>query len=451
MKTYNKILTGIVIISMAMLAIAASGMVSSMHSTEAINSSDAVDNNALAVTSVSWYSANSTELPAPGSNGIPLYVTFVSYINMENANISINISEYKSPLSYTYISGPDSNVRTYNNIPEIIAGHSYTVMQLMNISKSSEYSFYDENLAYSNATISGNTAFAIPIGTPQVSLISYITDPPVIYQNEKFIKLTAYTENTGTSAMRNVTVNITSDKYKVLSPVQYSIAYYPQGSLLNFTFYINADNTTGNAPIYFYINNNVYTLNTFIHSNGHNGLSISVQKKDLISGTKKQVIMFYLNDTGNQTYLDVQMHMLSPSIISIHVSSSNPLGALTANNVTFALIKPGQSIMATYVVDTSAAPPGNYPVQLLVEYHFNNTAESFDKVYTYNQKISPTATQQVENTMVEPLYAGLAALAIAILISISAVAMHYRKKARKSEKKKGEKKIEKEDSSKKNQ
>ncbi len=427
MKVYKKIITGIIIFSMVMLAIVSSGVASPVQN---IGAAPEFENNSLAVTSVSWYSQNSTELPAPGSNGVPLYITFTSYITISNANISLNLSAYKSPLSYTYISGPNSDVRTYNIIPEIGAGHSYTIMQLVNISRNSKYQYYDENLSYSNSTISGNTTFTIPVGNPDIGLISYTTNPPVIYQNEKFIKLTAYTENTGTSAMRDVNVNITSNYYKIISPEKYSIAYYPDGKLLNFTFYINADNVTGNAPIYLHIDNNTYTLNTFIHNNGKTALSISVVKKPLVSDTKKQIMTFYLNDTGNKTYMDVQMHMLSPSIISIHVSSSNPLGALTANNVTFAQIKPGNSITVTYIVDTSSVPSGNYPVQLLVEYHFNNTEETFDKVYTYKQNITPTAEQQVENTIVEPLYAGLTAIAIIILISIAAVAVHSRKKSK---------------------
>ena len=442
-------MTGIIIISMVMLAIASSGIMTSGQGTEHALP-DTVENNAMAVTSVSWYSPNSTELPAPGSNGIPLYVTFTSYVTITDVNVSLNLSSYKSPLSYTYISGPNSDVRTYNIIPEIEEGHSYTIMQLVNISKESKYQYYDENLTYRNSTMSGDTTFTIPVGHPEIGLISYTTNPPVIYQNEKFIKLTVYTENTGSSAMRNVNVNIVSSYYKTISHAQYSIAYYPQGKLMNFTFYINADNVTGNAPIELHVNNSTYTLNTIIHGNGKRNLSISVLKKSLVSDTKKHIMIFYLNDTGNRTYLDVQIHMLSPSIISIHVSSSNPLGALTANNVTFAQIKPGESITVTYVVDTSSAPSGNYPVQMLVEYHFNNTAETFDRVYTYNQKIVPTTTQQVENTMVDPLYAGLTALIIIILISIGAIAVHSKRKSKSIEKNKNGKNKEKEEDSKKN-
>ncbi|WMT50429.1 MAG: hypothetical protein RE471_05460 [Ferroplasma sp.] len=450
MKTYKKIITGLIIMSMIMLAIGASGITFSGNGPD-VASPDTSYNNDMAVTSVSWFSPNSTELPAPGSNGVPLYVTFTSYITITDANVSLNLSAYKSPLSYAYISGQNYNVRTYNIIPEIEQGHSYTIMQLVNISKESKYQYYDENITYSNTTISGSTTFAIPVGHPQIGLISYVTNPPVIYQTEKFIKLTAYTENTGTSAMKNVNVNITSKDYKIVSPVQYSIAYYPAGKLMNFTFYINAKNVTGNAPVELHINNSTYTLNTVIHSNGKNGLSVSVLKKSLVSDTKKQIMIFYLNDTGNRTYLDLQIHMLSPSIISIHVSSSNPLGALTANNVTFAQIKPGESITVTYVVDTSSVPSGNYPVQMLVEYHFNNTAETFDKVYTYNQKIVPTTTEQVENTMVEPLYAGLASIIIVILISIAGIAVHSKRKSRDMENKKHAKNQEKKSDSKKNE
>lgn len=431
MKTYKKLITGFVVLSMVMLAIGASGLISAGHDSHNAVIPAQVENNDLVVTSVSWFSANSTELPAPGTNGIPLYVTFVSYANMTDANISLNLSAYKSPLSYTYITGPDKNVRTYNVIPEIQAGHSYTIMQLVDINKTSTGSFYDENLSYYSSAISGNTTITIPVGKPDIGVISYTTNPSVIYQNEKFIELTVYTENTGTSAMRNVNFNVTSSDYNVVSPVNYSIAYYPQGKLLNFTFYINAKNITGSAPVDFHMDNTIYTLATYIHGNGKSNFSIAIKNQNLVSDTKKQLMVFYLNNTGNNVYRDVEIHMLAPSVISIHVSSSNPLGALTANNVTFAQIKPGQSITVTYIVDTAGTGSGTYPVQLLVEYHYNNTAETFDKVYTYNQKVVPTTTQQISSTLTEPLYAGMAALIIIIIGAIAGVSVHSRRKAKK--------------------
>ena len=432
MKTYKKLITGFIVLSMVMLAIGASGLMPSGDANHSKMAPATVANNELTVTSVSWFAPNSTELPSPGSNGIPLYVTFESYTDIANANVSMNLSAYKSPFTYAYINGPDKNVRTYNQIPEIQAGHSYTIMQLVNISKTASGSFYDENISYDNTTMSGNTVFTIPVGKPDISVISYTTDPPVIYQNEKFIKLTIYTENTGTSAMKNVNFNITSMDYNVVSPGNYSIAYYPAGTLMNFTFYINAKNVTGTIPVYFHIDNAVYTMDTYIHGNEKNNLTVAIKNKDMISDTKKQLLTFYLNNTGNKVYRDLEIHMLSPSVLSIHVSSSNPLGALTANNVTFAQLQPGQSIKVTYIIDTSTSAAGTYPVQLLVEYHFNNTAETFNKVYTYNQKIVPTTTQQISNTLTEPLYAGMAALIIIILGAIGAAVLHTRKKNRKS-------------------
>jgi hypothetical protein len=431
MKTYKKILTGFIVISMVMLAIGASGLLSSGNDNQNPAAADVNSNNLLAATSVSWYSQNSTELPAPGSHGIPLYVTFVPSATITDANISINLTAYKSPLSYTYIGGPDKKVRTYNEMPEIQAGKSYTIMQMVNVSKHSSSSFYDENLTYGNATISGNTAFIIPVGKPQPGLISYTTNPPEIYQNEKFIKFTLYTENTGTSGMKNVNINVTSRYYKIVTPINYSLAYYSQGKLLNFTFYMDARNLTGNAPLYLHMGNSTYNITTYIHGNGKNSLSVEVQKEALISDTTKQLMVFYLNNTGNTTYRDIEIHMFSPGIISIHISSSNPLSALTADNITFARIKPGQSITVTYVIDTSNVVSGTYPVQLLVQYHFNNTSETFNKVYTYNQKIVPTTTQQMADTLKEPLYAGMAALIAIISGSILAVSIHSKRKGRK--------------------
>lgn len=427
MKTYKKYITIFIVISMVMLAIGAS----TVNANNNKITPEISENNGLVVTSVSWFKTNSTELPAPGSSGIPVYITFVSCINIKNVNVSLNLSAYKSPLSYTYINGPDKNIRTYNEM-QIQAGDSYTIMQLVNISKNSKGSFYDENLSYHNSTISGNTKVTIPVGKPDINVISYTTNPPVIYQNEKFIKLKVYTENTGTSAMKDVNFSINSTDYKAVSPLNYSIAYYPEGKLLNFTFYINAKNITGESLIYFHINNDVYTINTYIHGNAKNNLKISIENKTLVSDAKKQIMMFYINNTGNKVYEDVEIHMLSPSIISIYVSSSNPLGALTANNITFGEIKPGESIKVTFIVNTISNAYGNYPVQLLVQYHFNNTEETFNKVYTYNQEIAPTTTQKISNTLTEPVYEGMLALIIIIIIAIAAVSVHSRRKSKKT-------------------
>ncbi|WP_337860837.1 hypothetical protein [Ferroplasma sp.] len=440
MKTYKKLIAGFIILAMVMTAIGASGLVSNGNANQNAINPETTENNALAVTSVSWYSQNSSELPAPGSSGIPLYVTFIAYTTINDINISINLTAYKAPLSYAYISGPDKNVRTFNVMPEVVAGHSYTIMQLVNINKSSESSFYDENLSYYNSTISGNTTITIPVGKPQIGIISYSTNPPVIYQNEKFIKLTVYTENTGTSSMKNVNVYITSPNYTIVSPSNYNISYYPLGKLLNFTFYIDAKNVTGNSPLEFHINQNVYTLNTYIHGNGKTSLSVAIENTRLISNTKKQLMVFYLNNTGTKSFIDIEIHMLSPEVISIYVSSSNPLGALTANNVTFAQIRPGESIKVTYLVDTSPGSAGTYPVQLLVQYHFNNTAETFNKVFTYNQTIQPTTEKQISSTLTEPLYAGMAALIIVILGAIVAVSVHNRRRTGKAKKGNGNKK-----------
>ena len=375
------------------------------------------------VTGVHWYNQTSSMLPAPGSGDVPLYVTFTA-LATENVSAFINLT---SPFSYSYISGPNSDVKSVYTL-SLKAGNSYTIMQMVNISASASGNLYEENITLSTSSGSSNANFTLPIGQPSLSVVTYYTNPPVIYQDQKGIKLTVVTSNTGTSNANNVTAGIYSKYFNVISPANYSIKYYPLGKIMNFTFYLNAKNVSGSAPIYFSMYNITYTLKSRINSDQYVNLKITEASDKLVSGEKKQIITFYINNTGNKTFRDLNIHMLMPSVISIHIPSSNPLAALDADNVTYSSLKPGQSLRVTFIVDVSDVYSGNYPVQLLVEYRFNNTESVFYKTATFTEKVSPSPDEEIEHNIIKPEYLVPIVLVIAILIIIGAAVRHSHKK-----------------------
>ncbi|SMD30309.1 COG1361 S-layer family protein [Picrophilus oshimae] len=364
----------------------------------------------------------------PGMKNIPLTVILENLGNMPVSNITVM---YKP-------SNPLTGYKQYENISAL---NSFGVVNLTFIAsiKNVNDSFYRQNLTLYYNGACHNTSFMVPVtGYSNISLVSYYSNPPVIYQNEKFIKMTFVLENSGNSFKKDLNVSLYSKYFKVVSPDYYHLKYFEPG-VINVTFYVNAMNITGYHKVYLSIDSMNYTINERIHSSGYNDLKISSGTVKLLSNTKKQLMTFYLNNTGNKTFRDVEIHLLTPSVISIHVSSSNPLSALDVNNVTFSEIRPGQSIKVTFIVDTSpAVANGTYPSQILVTWHFNNTQELFTKTYNFNAKISPTISQKVVKTFTDPLYIIIIVLIVIVLILIGIVAARSRKgkKESKSENKK---------------
>ena len=114
----------------------------------------------IAVTSMNWYSTNSTDLAAPGYSYIPLVATFVTESALVDLNVSFNFTASGSYFSYSYVHGPNKDVRDYFTFPITQAGSQYTIYQLTNISASAPSGIYQITIDYSyisgNRTISGN-------------------------------------------------------------------------------------------------------------------------------------------------------------------------------------------------------------------------------------------------------------------------------------------------------
>ncbi|MGC8608829.1 MAG: hypothetical protein ACP5UV_03035, partial [Thermoplasmata archaeon] len=124
-----------------------------------------------AVTGVSWYSMNSTAQVSPGTDSAPLYVTFVPYINVESARVFVNTTYYnKGVLNYSYINGYKPNTPENYSFPLIEAGHSYTIVQMINVSSDASSGMYREMLTIENTSIISNISFNVPVmGTVNVT------------------------------------------------------------------------------------------------------------------------------------------------------------------------------------------------------------------------------------------------------------------------------------------
>lgn len=500
----------------------------------------ATQNDLLAVAGVSWYSPNSTALAVPGSDGVPLFVTFEVLANGSAGallNVSLGLS---SPFSYYNSTGLPA-VTNYSFSP-VRSGSEFTVMQLVNISGSGVNGYYPELLSYAisggaGGTVTGSSRFLLPLlgsvnivaagslfgspaspipGTPgmkyvplsvsientgnsavanitatyapsgalygarqttyvsamtsygfatltflvsisssaqdgfvsqnmtlfynsanhtvefsapvtgysNISMIGYYTNPPAIYQDEKYVQLTVFTANAGNSFASDVNISASSAGFDVLTPA-YSLPAYPAEEALNFTFLLNAHNYSGPAPVTVAIGGTTYRIPLYLKSEGD--LAITSTVPSFNPGNSNQLISFTLANDGNTTLWDVNIHLLSVSIISIHIPSSNPFAALTADNVTFAELSPGQSVTVTFLMDTSSsAAVGTYPAQLFVTWMHNDSLSQFSKTYTFNEVVVKSSVQKfTEAFTLNPL--NIAILVVIIVVVIALVAIGVRK------------------------
>lgn len=366
-----------------------------------------------------FFGTSSNELVGgPSLNNVPVTVYLENTGNSPATNITASYTpsgSFSGQSQTTYISA----IPSYGAVP---------VTFLVNVSQSSGTGLLSQVMNVTYNGLSHNVTFKLPvIGSSNVSVVNYYTNPPVIYQDQKFVQLTVFTANSGTSFAKDTNAYVTSAAFASLTG-QYNLSYYPSGSMLNFTFILNAMNVTGSAPVVFHLGNLQYTIPLYLHNYGT--LQITSSIPTMHPGSSKSVMEFNITNTANVTMMDINIHLLTPSVVSIHVSSSNPLGALTANNVTFSELKPGQTITVTFVVDTeSNANTGTYPAQLFMSWRLNDTQSIFYHTYNFNEKITPTAIQSLTSSFtLTPINELFLAIVIILIVTVIVLAVRGRSK-----------------------
>ncbi len=420
------------------LALALTGLIILAGSLASVSAATSATGFAeVKVISATWYAPDSQVQVSPNSSYVPLFVTiddtYLGSANYQNFSIDLGNSGY---FTYSYVNGPDVPYADFQNITFAASpnatSHTITLEQLVNISSETPRGIYE---MYVNVTTNLSSGFMhIPfqvavLATPQISMVNYFTNPPVIYQDEKYITLTMVFANTGAGPYENFNVSVTSQDFTTLTAT-YHIPYFAPGTTENITFLLDAHNVTGNAILT--INYGKYSRELSLYIHGHDTLSVSSTLGTLQPGATKVVEEFNITNEGNITMYDITIHLLSPSVISIHVSSSNPLSALTADNVTIGELLPGQQATITFLVDvSSSAAVQSYPAQLVIQWYANNSQDQFLQVYNFAEKVTPTPVQQIQDSFkFTPLNIVVLVVIVALVVSLVIVASRGRRLSR---------------------
>ncbi len=375
------------------------------------------------VSTQSYFGSQSSPLiGTPGMKNVPLTVVLENTGNSFVQNIS---------LSYTP-SMPLSGVTQTTYISAMQAFGYATATFMVSIPASVTDGIYSQSITASYSGIQKNVTFSVPVtGYSNVSLVTYYTNPPVIYQNMKFIRLTAVLANSGNSFATDLGISAQSSSFKVLTG-NYSIPYLQSGGVINATFLINAPASAGTGSLTLNAGQNAYTLNFNVRSSG--SISISSSVPPMKPGQSQALETFTVKNTGNVAVYGLSMYLITPSVISVHVSSSNPLSGLTANNFTIGQLNPGQSFKVTFLVDvSSSATSGNYQAQLFMSYRLNESAMKFTQTYSFENTVQPTTVQSFENFLNVPIEEFIVFIVIVVII-IGVVGYAARSRRRKRKK-----------------
>ncbi|MGC8561997.1 MAG: hypothetical protein ACP5UZ_01880 [Thermoplasmata archaeon] len=340
------------------------------------------------------------------------------YLEEDSSVPVTNVSVIYTPTS------PLSGVTQKTVISAIPAFEAVPVTFIVSITGNGTTFYQNLTLNYNGSSRDVEFKVIVP-GYSNISLVNYYTTPPYIYQGEQFVLLKVALINGGDSISPSINVSVTSSAFNV-STAPYHLPGLPSGQLLNLTFLLNASMTAGPANIYLHINNKTLTLSEKILNKG--SVELTSGQISVNSGTNANLFVFTAKNNGNVTLVDLNFHILTPDVFYIDVPSSNPLGSLTANNITFAQLVPGQSITITFVMNVeSAATPGNYPSQLIVTYMLNNSSNQFLVTHNFNVSVTETPIQHLSSDT-GLTYTVLAVVAVIIIVFGVLIMRRRRKK-----------------------
>ncbi len=230
-------------------------------------------------------------------------------------------------------------------------------------------------------------------GTVNISMNMY-TFPPQVFQGYTDVELHVILVNYGSGIAQNASISLKVPAgIQLISQATDTIGAIPSGTPVNTTFLFNVPNTT--APGNYYVNATVkydggqYTKTYVLTVYGKADIIVSsVYFPGATAGASKIPLTITLKNVGNETAKNVILRLGTSDVIYPHVSSSNPLQALTASEYFIGDLKPGQETNVTYIVDVSSgATPGTYPLAVALEWNQTGSLFPFVQSDTFNATV----------------------------------------------------------------
>ncbi|MBD6955504.1 MAG: hypothetical protein ACP5GE_05955 [Thermoplasmata archaeon] len=322
------------------------------------------------------YFATGSLAPIAGMRDIPLNVIISNSGNAPATNVT-----------FTYIpSYPLYGEKQILHIPIIPPYQPLTLTFIVSIYNGTKDGTYEQSIAYSFSGYSGNIKFSSLIdGYSEINIQGYVKNPPYVFTNQTFNSIRFSIINSGNSLAYNVSIYANSSLQIVNTP--FTIPSLPPGIPINYTLYYNTPQTPGDYEITLHAGGGIIRVPVRVLSPPYIKVSDSIPA--LTPGESKVQITFYIQNEGPGNVQALQVHLVYPQVIDLHVSSSNPLGGLMLNNVTLTSLNENSSFTLVYIVDVADnAIPGHYTGELVFLLFLNNSVKPILETHTFTFSIS---------------------------------------------------------------
>ncbi|MFB6471214.1 MAG: COG1361 S-layer family protein [Vulcanisaeta sp. AZ3] len=336
----------------------------------------------------------------PGSY-VPLTIYLMNYGNTPALNVSVTLISLPPqliPINTTQHlpalpPGQPIPVTFYVYVPKYLQQGNYTVKLRV------DYFTGDDDMISATLTIPQR---------PIIYIQSIATNPPEIFQSYPMAQLILSIVNIGSGIAYDAKLYINSTDITPLISNPLILGAIPPGNPIQLTIPINLPSNSGNYTINITVDydggssSRNYILNLRPRANlavvsinypqppalslsNLGALLSTITSPTLTPGASKVPITITIINEGPIEAKNVMVTISSGKIIQPHVSSSNPLSALTASQAFIGDLKPGQEINVTFLVDVdSSAVPGTYP--LILVFMWNQTGSLYpltESVTTY--------------------------------------------------------------------
>ncbi len=250
-----------------------------------------------------------------------------------------------------------------------------------------------------------NATLVVP-QEPIVYIQSIATNPPEVFQSYPMAQLILSIVNIGSGIAYNAELFINGSGVSPLVSMPLILGAIPPGQPIQLTVPISLPSDPGNYTVgisitydggsttrYFQLNvrpraNLIVVGVSYPQSPNPSDLGAllsTITSPTLSPGASKVPITITIINEGPVEAKNVMVTISTGQVIQPHVSSSNPLSALTASQAFIGDLEPGQEINVTFLVDVdSNARPGTYP--LVLTFVWNQTGSLYpltESVTTY--------------------------------------------------------------------
>ncbi|QKR00447.1 S-layer protein [Metallosphaera tengchongensis] len=367
-----------------------------------------------------WGSTSSPLTAAPGQTNLPLTFLLRNLGDVDALNVSLYFSSSEFPIQFS------QNAIMIGIVP---AGQINEGSVTVNVFPNATPGTYYIPVVVHYSQVNVTQYVPVTIYSPKITL-SVFTVPPQVFPGFYDVRIGTILTNYGTASAQNAYITFQSP-FPVVSQSNITVGAIPPGVPVNSSFIINVPDNTPAGQYHLTFNvyydggsyTKTYTLTVYPKANI---TVVDVIYSQLQPGDTKVPVTIVLKNIGNSTAKNVKAILGSSDVIYPHVSSSNPLQALTASEASVGDLSPGQETNVTYVIDVSGgASAGSYPLTLTLVWNQTGSFVPFVQNDQFHVTVSPPLTSVL---LQDPaFYIALIVVVIVIIILIVLLSRRRRK------------------------